>query len=314
MPTYHTTTWHTLPALALEDSALRLVIVPEMGAKIVSIFDKRHNHEWLVGPIRPPKPVPYASDFGQADMAGWDEMFPTIDACPYPGAGPYAGAPLPDHGEVWPLPWRMESASPNGLQYSIQGRSLPYTLRRNATLPEPGLIHLDYTLENTGPAPFDYLYAAHPQFSADTTTRILLPENVTQVINVHPQPAWGAAGLPYPWPVAHALDGQTYHLDQIAPATRHSCRKFYVPPETPISWAALQHQASGSTLRLEWHPAALPYLGVWVDEGRWNTAPTVALEPTNAYYDSLALAVTNRRTGQIAPGATQTWRLMLRLE
>ena len=78
---------------------------------------------------------------------------------------------------------------------------------------------------------------------------------------------------------------------------------------------AIQHiKSDGSTLRLEWHPAALPYLGVWVDEGRWNTAPTVALEPTNAYYDSLALAVANRRAGQIAPGTIQIWQLILRLE
>ena len=102
------TMWLGQPALALDTPVLRLVTVPGMGAKIVSLYDKRHGREWLVPPTeRLFGPVPYGVQFDAQDMSGWDEMFPTIDACAYPLPGAYAGAALPDHGEVWPLPWAV---------------------------------------------------------------------------------------------------------------------------------------------------------------------------------------------------------------
>ena len=46
------TTWHNFDALALESESLQVVIVPDLGAKIVSLYDKVHRREWLVPPIR----------------------------------------------------------------------------------------------------------------------------------------------------------------------------------------------------------------------------------------------------------------------
>lgn len=69
------------------------VVVPEMGAKLVSLADKRSGLEWLAGPAdRPFRPVPYGADFVQQDMSGWDEMFPTIVACAYPAPGENHGS------------------------------------------------------------------------------------------------------------------------------------------------------------------------------------------------------------------------------
>ena len=72
--------------LGLDSEMHRVVMVPEMGAKIVSLVDKRGGFEWMVGPgTRPVKPVAYGAWWHEQDMAGWDEMFPTIIACPFPG-------------------------------------------------------------------------------------------------------------------------------------------------------------------------------------------------------------------------------------
>ena len=86
------TTWHGLPAWTLENDFLRTVIVPEPGAKLVSLVDKRSQREWLVGPgNRPLKKIPDGAAFVDQDMSGWDEMFPTIVACAYPGSRSAAG-------------------------------------------------------------------------------------------------------------------------------------------------------------------------------------------------------------------------------
>jgi galactose mutarotase-like enzyme len=307
------TEWHAQPAWALEDQAARVVIIPALGAKIVSLYDKRHGYEWLVGPQRPLKPVIYGSSFIAQDMSGWDEMFPTINACDYPIPGDYAGQFLPDHGEVWALPWQVESQQDGGLVLRVDGVALPYRLRRRAALASPGVLLLDYQLENTGASPIAYLWAAHPQFVAAEQTAILLPESAAQVVNVIQGEVWGAAGERYPWPHPRSKDGRSWELERVRPADSHDCRKFYLPSESPASWAAVVNRQLGCSLRMEWSPEELPYLGIWVDEGTFNPQPVVALEPSNGYYDSLQAAVANQRVGRIQPGKRQSWSLVVRM-
>ncbi len=111
-PEVDTTTWHGIAALVLENETFRTVVVPTMGAKIVSLLDKRTGVEWLAGPgDRPFRPASYGATFDQQDMSGWDEMFPTITACPYPAPGAHTGVSLPDHGEVWAVPWTSYAAA-----------------------------------------------------------------------------------------------------------------------------------------------------------------------------------------------------------
>ncbi len=308
-----TTTWHGLPAWALENEALRAVFLPERGAKIASLYDKRAGREWLAAPVPPLRPLVYGESFVDQDMSGWDEMFPTIVACAYPGAGAYQGQALPDHGEIWSLPWQVEQADAEGLLLSAAGRALPYRLWRRASLLEAGTLELAYRLENLGEARFDYLWAAHPQFVVDDDTAIRLPEQNRTVINVIDTAVWGEAGRRYPWPHAITSDGTAWQLEHIGPATRRDCRKFYLPPDEPAAWAALDDRRSGSTLRLEWSAQEAPYLGIWIDEGAYSREPVAALEPSNGYYDSLVRAYENRRVGSIAPGEVQAWALRVKV-
>jgi hypothetical protein len=134
MAQLYQTKWHDLSAWALESDALKVVIIPGLGAKIASLFDKRTGYEWLVGPMRSPKLVNYGASFTEQDMGGWDEMFPTINACRYPAPGEYAGISLPDHGEVWALPWEVVSVDCTILNLSVEGEALPYRLTRRTSL------------------------------------------------------------------------------------------------------------------------------------------------------------------------------------
>jgi hypothetical protein len=306
--------WHAQAAWKLEDDSVRVVVAPALGAKIVSLFDKRCGCEWLVAPRSPYRPLAYASAFIDQDMSGWDEMFPTINACGYPLSGAYAGARLPDHGEVWSLPWQVEGVERQAVALGVDGIALPYRLHRRLELSAPGVLRFEYRLENTGAAAFAYLWAAHPQFAAGEHTVILLPDGTDRVVNVISGPVWGDAGDVYPWSRARSKDGRAWELDRVRSADRHDCRKFYLPPESPAAWAGLVDRRLGCALCMEWSPGELPYLGIWVDEGAYNLIPVVALEPSNGYYDSLADAVRNRRAASIEPGAAHTWALTVRLQ
>jgi galactose mutarotase-like enzyme len=303
--------WHHQDAWTLESDLLRVVIVPAMGAKIVSLYDKRASYEWLVGPMRAFKPAEYGSSFVDQDMSGWDEMFPTIVACDYPAPGPFQGRHLPDHGEVWPLPWACESAGEAELVCRVEGRALPYRFQRTARLASPNTLQLDYAAENIGIESFYYLWAAHPQFTADADTRIVLPESVKQVYNVVRAAPWGELGTLYDWPEATTADGARWQLDRMGPASRHDCRKFYLLPDRPVNQAGLVNPRAGSRLHLDWSAEKLPYLGVWVEEAMYNAVPVAALEPSNGFYDSLTRAYANRQAGLLTPGQKATWSLTL---
>jgi len=302
------TEWRGQPAWALESARLRVVTTPAVGAKIVSIYDKIAGHEWLVAPAnRPFGLLAYGAVFTAQDMSGWDEMFPTIKPCAYPQPGPYAGAALPDHGEVWALPWEVIAADGGALTLGVDGRALPYRLTRTLHLDDPATLRLSYTATNAGDYPIAALWAAHPQFTATPGTRIRLPELITELVNVRLTPEFGAIGLRYRWPQATTQQGAPFALDRVASPAARTCRKLYAPPEVPVGWAALVEEPGDHWLRMAWSPDEVPYLGIWVDEGAVNSVATAALEITTGFHDSLETAWGKGRSPVLEPGASQTW-------
>jgi galactose mutarotase-like enzyme len=308
MTTISNTTWYGFLAIRLESEQLQVIIVPDLGAKIVSLFDKTHQHEWLVPPMRPPQQTYYGADFVSQDMSGWDEMIPTISSCTWDGHF------LPDHGEVWSIPWQVESLT-NDVNLSVESKVLPYQLKRSAVLPTPDCLELRYTLAPTGSIAMPYLWAAHPQFAADAQTRIVLPTEVTRVVNVVARDKiWGEPGKMHAWPKASGADGQFLNLDRVRPVQQNACRKFYVPPELAVGTASLVNEKLRCELQMNWSAAELPYLGLWVDEGVYNANPVAALEPSTGYYDSLDRAVSNGKVSILEPGKEKSWTLRVTIK
>lgn len=314
-PTIEQVSWHGQTAWQFANDTIRTLVVPEIGAKLASLFDKRSGREWLVGPgERPLRHMPYGASFVEQDMSGWDEMFPTIVACEYPAPGPKMGTPLPDHGEVWPLPWTVEAGPADALRLSVRGVALRYELRRELRFAAADTLQMHYELLNMEAERMAYLWAAHPQFACGDAARIVLPQGITAVHNaLPPEWGWGDPETPLAWPVAGQPAGPQVQLDAVGPPSKQAARKFFVPPVTAVNWAGLVRQPTGDWLRLEWDAGKLPYLGIWIDEGRISPESVVALEPMTGYYDSLATAWTKERVALIEPGETQTWDLFVRL-
>jgi len=302
------TMWHGFKAISLESKRIRVVMVPQLGAKIVSMYDKTSQYEWLVPPMRAVKELTYGATFVEQDMSGWDEMMPTINACEFDGVF------LPDHGEVWSITWKIISLK-GQVTLAVDGTAMPYRITRKATLSADHCLTLHYELENLGSKSMPYLWAAHPQFNADPQTRIVFPPEVSVVLNIiDHDPIWGAVETPVDWPNATAADGRTWQLDRVRGVEHRACRKFYIMPEQPISWAALQHEGLGCEVRLSWSPMDLPYLGLWIDEGVHSAVPVAALEPCSGYFDSLKKAASKQRVTILEPGERKSWSLQIRFE
>jgi galactose mutarotase-like enzyme len=308
------TCWSGRPALQLENDRLRVVVVPGVGAKIVSLFDKRQQLEWLVGHgDKPFRAVRYGASFTGQDMSGWDEMFPTISACDYPGPGSYHGVPLPDHGEVWALPWSVLESAPAQIVLAVEGQTLPYRLVRTLAIPSPDTVQLSYELTNDGPEDLSYLWAAHPQFQCGEGLEIVLPAEVRRVRNsLPPEWGWGAPETEYDWPEAVDAHSRSVRLDRVGKPALRRARKFFALPDVAIDHVTLV-QPGGAWLDMRWSPAGAPYFGVWIDEGALSHSSIVAPEPMTGFYDSLAVAWNNDRVSAIAPGATQSWIVRVQL-
>ena len=124
---------------------------PERGGRITSL--RLREHELLDLGIGVEDPT--AGGFVAAGAWGWDEMVPTLDAADYPGPGPWAGTPLPDHGEAWRLPWVVSEEARDSGSMECSGHVLPWQLRRRIEL-TPNAVRLTYAYSNQGAQP---LYA-----------------------------------------------------------------------------------------------------------------------------------------------------------
>jgi galactose mutarotase-like enzyme len=287
------------PGVALRGDDIEVVVLPRRGAKIASLRHRSSGREWLEQPIgKLADPPIYGSAFTDAEMFGWDEMIPTITGASYPD-GEYCGTPLPDHGEVWTLPWETSLAG-EALVCSTIGRVLPYRVTRTM-ITKGGRLRLEYELSATGSTPLWLLWAAHPQFAVDRrSTRIVLPADVRQLLDVWPRIEPGQ--VRWPSPDVESLNG----------LPSGTGRKLYALPDAKIGTVGLVDE-DGAWLRLAWDPELVPYLGLWLDNRAYARHPVIALEPATGYYDDLALAVRNQCVPEIHPGRPLRWSLEVRL-
>ena len=244
------------------------------GARITSLTTG--DREWLA-PSGPRSP----GAFVQPGSGGWDEAIPTVSACTLAD-----GTVLADHGDAWQTPWTLDSADAGHIQTSLRLTSLPITLTRRIQATASG-IRLAWTASTDSPGPVPLAWCAHPLFTADAGTRIVLADPAPGLIEEYPR-----RGAPRDWPGAVGASAIKAFTD------------------APRSGAAIVH-ADGDTLALHWDPALLPYLGLYWDGGEFTDTPVVAIEPSTAFGDSAARAAAEGRIRLLQPGQQFSWWLSL---
>lgn len=311
MTAIRSATFKGQPSWLLENDNLQAVILPRLGTKLASLINRRTGREliyqradWSVFP----QPA-YGAVFTDYDLSGFDDMFPTIDVCPYPG-GSWDGTRLPDHGEVWAVPWACE-ATGNELRAEVYGWRLPYRLEKRMSLLD-GAIRFDYCATNLVDEDLHVLWAAHPLCTCNESTRIILPPGTNAVVNAYPAsrrfPHYAARAT---WPVLTDPQGQTHRLDQIGPPTRGLAEKYWIDGPVVAGWGALHHTDTGEVLGFAWPVDPVRYLGVWVTEGALDGHYHVALEPATGAMDRPDLALRWGRNWVLPARSKVEWYLTL---
>ncbi len=306
------TLYKGLNANILENDQLHLIFLPTYGCKLASLISKKTRREFLFQSEWEKLNVPtYGALFSEYDCSGFDEVFPSIDPCPYPD-GPFQGTSVPDHGEVWALPWAC-AFSPDGksLKSFVQSQRFPYTLSRSVTL-KGNEILFEYCAENTAEIEFKFIWTPHCLLACSPATRLLIPNNLTEIMTVeHSTKHLGPWGTRHPYPLTTDIHGRVIDLAVTEPITANNCEKFYFTKPNLAGWCGIEHTDTREQLIFTYPPEKVPYLGVWKTQGGYRGDYNIALEPCTGVYDDLYAANKIRRAAIIPPKGKYTWTLKI---
>ncbi|UKA63144.1 hypothetical protein [Arthrobacter sp. FW306-04-A] len=272
--------------LTVTGAGLTAVISPTRGGRIESL--RSPGREWLA-PSFGPDTGGFGRAFVRPGMGGWDEAIPSVSASSMDGIN------VPDHGDVWSVPWQVEHSNERTLKLGVALRTVPLRLTRTISAVATGL-HFEYVLESraTGHTPF--LWSAHPQFAALPGTRVELPRRADDAADLHEE--YPHRGCRRGFPLGA--------MDSWLP--KGEAFKAFLPPEESVESARLV-DGDGRSLDLAWSATEIPHLGILWDNTCFASEPVIAIEPTTGFGDALTNAAACGRVATIAPGQRQLWSL-----
>lgn len=292
-------------AWVLQNEALRAVVLPGHGGKVASLILRSKGFELL---FQNPKPAFAAAhcgdDFSLFEACGFDEAFPTVDACTV-SVGDKTIA-YPDHGELWSACF---DARPDGdaLVLTFSSPLLGYRYTKRFSLEGSRLV-CRYHIENPTFWDIPALWVCHCLVRADEELCIEFPPEVTTVENVFDSPLLGKAGQCLSYPLADGPQGPL-DLRRMPP---EGMLKFYADGPVKTGWCRYRYPRSGVTATLHYDPDALPYLGFWATAGGYRGDVNCALEPANGYYDNIPLALSRGACPVLSAG--DCWDFPLEIE
>ncbi len=293
----------------LESRDLRLTILPKRGAKISSLWRKSNRAELLWQPATSPADTRLTGDpsvaFDASQAWGWDEMFPAIGAETFEDTSGTRTI-VPDHGEVWTLPWQVveviETDDAPRITLEVTGEAFPYRLTRTTIL-TGATVRNEYRLENGGDNDLPWMWAAHPLFALGKGNRLVAPPGWDRVRNAYDSPAMRGYDRLYRYP------GRRPELDVLPdPESGVAMKYFFERPNTdPTAALTLLNPEAKLGISVRADPAVTPWFGVWCNAGGLFGHRNLAIEPASAPMDTLSAAARLGRLPRLPPGGSISW-------
>jgi galactose mutarotase-like enzyme len=287
-----------LRVVSLENRTLRLVILPEAGAKIWQITYKPLDLDLLWNNPRVlPQAQPMNSRYDDVWSGGWDELFPNDEVAVIDGE------PYPDHGELWTGNWDAEtfsSAEEVGvkLRFATPISSIEVekriVLRRNDSR-----ICFQHQFTNCGRSAFPFLWKLHPAFRATAKHRVDFPPSRVVLDPAFPGTLSGAPAE-FDWPKAH-IDGHEIDLRRVPCASERQLYFFY---NTGLKegWCALTDTEHGVSCGLQFDPSIFRCCWLFASYGGWRNHNVAVLEPCTGYPLNFEAMQAAGRHRTLAPG------------
>jgi hypothetical protein len=269
-------------------------VLPDLGGKIVSLRRIDSPKEFLLSPPeRAYQKAWTGALFEDFDTSGFDECFPSV---------------APDHGVLWSIPWSCEpSASGDALEMrALLPDSAPWSFERILTLRGTAM-RLEYRVTSRVDRPENFLWSAHPLLAVSPGSRIILPEEVEEVLVEYSATGRFERGEEIPW------EG----LDRIRGPGEGTAEKLFTG-RLRTGVCALHDAASNESIVFHFDPHQVPFVGLWICQGGWPTTRaakhfTVALEPCSGRPDALADAVARGEHDVLPARGERRWWLEVEL-
>lgn len=288
-------------AVVVENELLRLVVLPGLGAKIVRLDHKRRDLPLLwANPRNPIRPPAFGASYDDHFFGGWDELYPNDEP------ETHGGEALPDHGELWSLPWssRWDRDDDGSVRLHLSVDT-PVTASRveKVLTVRPGepMVHLSHRITNLGPVAQPFLWKMHVALALHAGSRLDMGARTMRVEDFgSPR---GGPGAEYTWPYLTAGEG-TRHDMRLLPAPGSSTAEFQYATSMDAGWCALTHPDRGVGLGLAFDTAQVPSCWVFASYGGWRGLHTLVLEPCTGYPASLAQGLAQGTHRTLPAGGT----------
>jgi galactose mutarotase-like enzyme len=289
---------HGLRTIEMENEVLRLVVLPEAGAKVWQIQYKplMANLLWNNSALAPTRQSLHAS-YDDTWSGGWDELFPNDEA------GELLGCALPDHGELWTGDWqaeRVEIDGAPGLHLRFCTPVTHFLVEKTLVLrPTSAVVEAKYKLTNRGTEEFPFLFKLHPAFAVSANHRIDFPAMTVRREREFAGTLEGAP-LMFAWPYAQ-LGDSTLDLRQV-PDERSGAVHFFYGTELASGWCGLTNRANRLAAALRFDPEVFSSCWLFATHGGWRDLNVAVLEPATGYPYKMRSMIDAGRARLLAPG------------
>lgn len=290
--------------VGLRSERIEIAVVPQLGAKILSLTNRQTHRQWLWLPSNTKLFANKPGDpFEKSTLVGADECIPSISPCQVKGRS------IADHGEAWSRPWEVDEQKLLAGQIVTSLRlDSPLRLERGIFLrgQRGEVAHLDYRLTNLSDVPQPFLWAFHPLMTIQPGDELVLPiASVSVAATTLPD---AQPGDEWKWPSPRA--GLELNRFDLGPKPGYV--KLFATA-LPRGEAKIVNGATGERLCLRFDAGKLPALGIWITRGGWNGYHHFAVEPTHVSLDSLAEAIANNACPVLPARGQISWNVQLEL-
>ena len=295
MPTTLSRDWtfQGFDVIRLENDLLQVDILPQLGGKIVHLFHKGIDREFLWSNSRLRlREVPVGAGYDDHFFGGWDELLPNDEA------EEIGGEPWADHGELWTTPLCVETT---WTRVSLSG-TLPINplfYRREMWLDEEKpLLHMKSIVVNRGRKQIDFLWKLHPALQISPGTEIIVPAQ--NAIPVDADFSRFGHLSEFAWPSATDKDGNPVWADKV-PELDGSTEFLYLT-QLQEGKCALANKEEDWRFSLSFPREVFPTVWVFASFGGWRDHEVLILEPCTTWPKNLSEAIPAGRACSLEPG------------
>ena len=291
-----------VPSVKIETENFIATYLPTEGGKLASFIS--NGKEYLVqGKEDKFLHLAYDGEFVDAECAGFDDMFPTVDKVVVKD-GSRKGEEYNDHGEVARLSFSHEIL-PNALKMKTVSNRLNYSYEKTVSVDDSKL-KVDYTIKNLSNDEFNCLWAGHLLVAMPEGGKIIVPFNEAEEVDLVSdiKGKLGARG--------DRLTLNSAKMLEFKKTPENHCYKLYFPKKLCGSAVGFM-MPSGEILNMEFSKE-LPYLGLWINDGSFFTRRSVGLEPCTAGYDTVYNAEEKGQKSKILPNGEFKFTIKLSIK